>query len=330
MKKIIFILAFVIIVHCIRLGGMIEDCMSQWVQINETLSNTELANNINSITKLPIDTVALKYFPLVVGNVYKYHYGSSVGYSYYYKVRIAKDTIINSKRYFIINQSFPAYIGVILRCDSTTGNIYSRKSNGYCSYSPFEELIDSLRARKGDSTLVCTPYIPKHYCVDTGYVTLFGIQVKRKIFTRNTSEVSTSITYGVNFGIIFSYYSDFWASASESLVGCYINGILYGDTTLTTIQNINGEIPSSFSLSQNYPNPFNPATNIKFAIPKNEFVKITVFDILGKEIVTLVNEQLQPGTYETNWNASNYPSGVYFYRLQADDFSETKRMTLIK
>jgi hypothetical protein len=96
------------------------------------------------------------------------------------------------------------------------------------------------------------------------------------------------------------------------------------------IQNISTEIPSSYSLSQNYPNPFNPTTNIKFAIPKNEFVKITVFDILGKELETLLNEQLQPGTYETNWNASNYPSGVYFYRLTTGDFSETKRMLMIK
>jgi hypothetical protein len=96
------------------------------------------------------------------------------------------------------------------------------------------------------------------------------------------------------------------------------------------IQNISTEIPSAYSLSQNYPNPFNPATNIKFAIPKNEFVKITVFDMLGKEIETLVNEQLQPGTYETNWNASNYPSGVYFYKLSAGDFSETKKMLLLK
>jgi hypothetical protein len=96
------------------------------------------------------------------------------------------------------------------------------------------------------------------------------------------------------------------------------------------IKNISSEIPSSYSLQQNYPNPFNPATNIKFAIPKNEFVKITVFDMLGKEIETLVNEQLAPGTYETNWNASNYPSGVYFYKLSAGDFSETKKMLLLK
>jgi hypothetical protein len=96
------------------------------------------------------------------------------------------------------------------------------------------------------------------------------------------------------------------------------------------IKQISEIIPSAYSLSQNYPNPFNPETNIKFAIPKNEFVKITVFDMLGKELETLVNEQLAPGTYETNWNASNYPSGVYFYKLSAGDFSETRKMLLLK
>jgi hypothetical protein len=96
------------------------------------------------------------------------------------------------------------------------------------------------------------------------------------------------------------------------------------------IQNISTEIPSAYSLSQNYPNPFNPETNIKFAIPKNGFVNIAIFDMLGKELETLVNEQLAPGTYETNWNASNYPSGVYFYKLSAGDISETKKMLLLK
>ncbi len=96
------------------------------------------------------------------------------------------------------------------------------------------------------------------------------------------------------------------------------------------IKNITSEIPMSFSLGQNYPNPFNPTTNIKFALPKSSIVKITVFDITGKEIETLVNEQLQAGTYETKWNASNYPSGVYFYKLTTDGFIETKRMLMIK
>jgi photosystem II stability/assembly factor-like uncharacterized protein len=115
--------------------------------------------------------------------------------------------------------------------------------------------------------------------------------------------------------------------------GSYISQNIIMKTTtggITFVNTNSNYIPDKYFLFQNYPNPFNPATNIKFAIPKNEFVKITVFDMLGKELETLVNEQLQSGTYETNWNASNYPSGVYFYKLSAGDFSETKMMLLIK
>lgn len=90
------------------------------------------------------------------------------------------------------------------------------------------------------------------------------------------------------------------------------------------------EIPEKFSLSQNYPNPFNPKTNIKFQIAKSGNVKLTVFDILGREIAVLVNQQLIPGTYEVNWDGSNYPSGVYFYRLTVGDFTQTRKMVLIK
>jgi hypothetical protein len=99
---------------------------------------------------------------------------------------------------------------------------------------------------------------------------------------------------------------------------------------ITSNQNINNEIPSMYSLSQNYPNPFNPSTNIKFAIPRSSDVKIAIYDISGKEIDILVNEKLQPGTYQTEWNASNYPSGIYFYKITSNEFSVTKRMTLIK
>ncbi len=98
----------------------------------------------------------------------------------------------------------------------------------------------------------------------------------------------------------------------------------------TGIQPVSNEIPNQYSLSQNYPNPFNPATNIKFQIPKAGFVNLIVYDALGREVSTLVNEQLNPGTYGIDWNASNYPSGVYYYKLIAGRFSETKKMILMK
>jgi hypothetical protein len=89
-------------------------------------------------------------------------------------------------------------------------------------------------------------------------------------------------------------------------------------------------VPGSFHLSQNYPNPFNPKSNIKFQIAKLADVKLFIYNVLGKEIAVLVNEQLKPGTYEVEWDASNSPSGVYFYKLIASEYTETRKMVLIK
>jgi hypothetical protein len=102
------------------------------------------------------------------------------------------------------------------------------------------------------------------------------------------------------------------------------------------IQPISSEIPNQFSLSQNYPNPFNPSTRIKFDVALdsrlrgNDNVVLKIYDVLGRETAVLVNEGLEPGTYEVEWDGSNYPSGVYFYKLITDDFTETKKMVLLK
>lgn len=96
------------------------------------------------------------------------------------------------------------------------------------------------------------------------------------------------------------------------------------------IQNISTEISSAYSLSQNYPNPFNPSTMIKFSIIKSGDVKLVVYDVQGREVQTLVNERLQPGTYETTFDGSTQNSGVYFYKLITGTFSETKKMLMIK
>ncbi len=104
----------------------------------------------------------------------------------------------------------------------------------------------------------------------------------------------------------------------------------------TGIQNISTETPSAYSLSQNYPNPFNPVTKIRFSIVSSphvlggDLVQLKIYDVRGREVQTLVNEQLQPGTYETTFDGSMLNSGVFFYRMITDGFSETKKMLLIK
>ena len=100
------------------------------------------------------------------------------------------------------------------------------------------------------------------------------------------------------------------------------------DTFIEAGNNLNK--PELFNLSQNYPNPFNPVTNIKFAVGSRQFVSLKVFDLLGKEITTLVNEEKPAGSYQVSWDGSNLPSGIFFYQLKAGSFISTKKMTLLK
>ena len=106
----------------------------------------------------------------------------------------------------------------------------------------------------------------------------------------------------------------------------------YSDTVSTVITAVTGiqNTPEKFALYNNYPNPFNPTTKIKFDRPKNGIVKLTVYDIHGREVRNLVNNELTPGSYEVEWNAGGYASGMYFYRIETEGFVETKKMMLVK
>lgn len=102
------------------------------------------------------------------------------------------------------------------------------------------------------------------------------------------------------------------------------------NTVLTGVNQTSTEVPAEYTLEQNYPNPFNPATKINFSMVKSGNAKLTVFDITGREVAVLVNENLSIGSYTVDFDASKLTSGVYFYRLQTGDFVQTKKMTLVK
>ncbi|MBZ0204175.1 MAG: T9SS type A sorting domain-containing protein [Ignavibacteria bacterium] len=125
-----------------------------------------------------------------------------------------------------------------------------------------------------------------------------------------------------------------WTPGNQVVVGGGEHDLLfmlagYADSVIG-IQQIGSQIPSEYSLNQNYPNPFNPSTVIKFNMPKGEFVSLKIYNILGEETASLVNEFLDPGSYQFLWNASELSSGVYFYTLKTEQFASTKKMLLIK
>ncbi len=151
------------------------------------------------------------------------------------------------------------------------------------------------------------------------------------------SGVYRSIDYGetlelINNGMPADIDINALAVDSEDYLYAGTGGKSIFKTTTSTVVSVEDlEFkPTSFSLYHNYPNPFNPATKIKYSVPQTSEVQIKVFDVLGNEISTLVNEEKQIGSYEINFNASELPSGVYFYQLRAGEFVETRKMMLLK
>jgi photosystem II stability/assembly factor-like uncharacterized protein len=114
-----------------------------------------------------------------------------------------------------------------------------------------------------------------------------------------------------------------WAVTNTGLIAMYYEELI-------GISNNHNQLPSDYWLFQNYPNPFNPVTSISYSIPRTGNVKLVVFDVLGREVSTLVNEVKTPGTYTVNFNAVNLASGIYIYRIETGDFVNTKKMVLIK
>lgn len=188
------------------------------------------------------------------------------------------------------------------------------------------------RSFPGSSMFVCDMVLDNLYRVNktTGTFTLLGS------FVTNINSDNVRASYDNN---------DFYWVINGELKRT--DSTLSGFTTLCSYQsNLPGfvcvpssspqggintfEVPDHYFLNQNYPNPFNPETIIKFGIPTTENVKLVVYDILGREVKTLLNEVMIPGTYEVNFDASNLSSGIYFYRIETPNFTQMKQMVIMK
>ncbi len=146
----------------------------------------------------------------------------------------------------------------------------------------------------------------------------------------DVSNIVGSGPYSINAGgeITVSFALVAGDNLAELQANCIAAKTKYN--TIVGVTNYSSQVPDKYSLSQNYPNPFNPTTNINFALTKSGFTTLKIYDALGREISNLVNQNLQAGSYDINWNASSFTSGVYFYKLETEGFSDTKRMMLIK
>jgi hypothetical protein len=258
--------------------------------------------------------------------VWVYQVNTSMGQSFKMRKKVLGSMITNGHKYYNVEN-------VHYRVDSSTANVFQLTQGSGCSWSVNEKLQDSLRAILNDSALKdCGTIIIK--CIDTDIRVKFGISMNTKHF-RYWNSGNAGGVYAKNFGLISAYGGSGINLYGQELLGCVLDGVVYGDTSmLTGINQLSSEVPSEFSLSQNYPNPFNPVTKIKFSIPSvgnsRDFSVIKIYNTLGREIQVLVNQSLQPGTYEVDWDASNYPSGIYFYELISGNFTQTRKMVLLK
>lgn len=275
-------------------------------------------------TGFSADTSSVKFMPLSVGNMWVYDYYTSSGFQYSTVTRVVSDTVINSRRYYKL---VGALFNGLYRCDTNTGSFMMYGGPNNCGYYTNESLVDSFSVQSGMYS--CSN-------LNSGSQTANQIVLNTNVPTFTRAFATGNSNGQTKFGKYIGLYHDILYMLNVpfrwyTLRGARINGVKYGDTSgVTGINIVSSEIPEAFSLSQNYPNPFNPATKIRFSLPSTSYTKLVVYNLLGAEVAELFNSELQPGTYETVWNAEEYASGIYFYKLTANDFVETKKMVLMK
>jgi hypothetical protein len=288
---------------------------------------------IGSLNSMPPDSNVFKYFPLNVGNRWTWFvfHNFSPGNGYESLTIQAAEVINNHVYYKTKRDLFYFYNNQHIittqhyRIDSLTGNlyVYNVQNNTEC-------LSDSLNSQLNDSANVVCGYGWYRYKTET--YNIFSQNYNAKAFYwSNYFEGGSERKYAENTGRVYERSQFVMSSEIYTLRGCVINGVLRGDTsTFVGINHISSEVPEKFSLSQNYPNPFNPITYFEFRTADFGLVRLKVYDLLGKELQILVNEQLSPGIYRVDFDGSSLPSGVYYYKLESGDFTETRKMVLIK
>ena len=182
----------------------------------------------------------------------------------------------------------------------------------------------------GDSWINPGEYFPMVYTItDTIRMTKFGQTVTWKRLDIDATLLYFIEIWTEEFGILSRTQHPF-PSPMYTLRGCVIDSIVYGDTSFVVTVVDEFEPLKDFKLEQNYPNPFNPSTTIKYSVQNAKNISLKVYDVLGKEVETLVNEEKPAGNYEVEFNAANPTSGIYFYQLKVGSFVETKKMILLK
>ncbi|MFC2092745.1 right-handed parallel beta-helix repeat-containing protein [Bacteroidota bacterium] len=305
-------------------------CGSSTDIINNNISNNTATNSCGGIC------IFNNSFPLVLNNLIQYNYapdGGGIGCYRESYPEIRGNTIIYNET--SLSGGYGGGIGVFRESSSPhiVKNLiaYNKAAHGggISCYEANYPIIDSniIMNNIGDgiySALSSNPIIK--------YNNIFGNSINSHFGIQNT-DISLTINAKNNW----------WGDASgpyhpvtnpNGLGDAVSNSVDYTqyllDSVVVGVKYFTQVIPDNFLLYQNYPNPFNPTTHIRFDVHKSSQIKLIIYNILGKEIKTLVNEKLSAGSYEVDWSASGNPSGVYFYKLVTEGFTNVKKMLLIK
>ncbi len=285
------------------------------------------------------DSLRREYFPLHKGDTWQYAMAVPLQLSYKLVpqiVTVVDSLLPNGYRYAGLSYvSTPNKIFKFLRVDSLLRVQEFHPELGDTCGGGMNEL-NTYRLGEKDGTVwtVCSKmgmtYLPPKSLLRFDGFSADGTYMN---FTpgdpRDSSNPRWSLTHQLRRGVGLWLQPNDADGPDTFLWGAVINGKIYGNT-ITAVAEKPSFQPLGFSLGQNYPNPFNPSTTITFSLPARSFVHLKIFDVLGKEVATIVSEELTGGNYSRQWNATGVPSGVYFYRLQAGSYTETKRLLLLR
>ncbi|MEK9138444.1 MAG: T9SS type A sorting domain-containing protein [Bacteroidota bacterium] len=285
-----------------------------------------------AVGSLAAQVSAPQYFPLDSGNVWQYYVTllnpEPPDSNYYMTARVLGDTLMpNGKRYKVIDK-FPLsgfgpwYGRSFVRIDSITQTVRLYSLFRACPDSelaPIRLVLDSMTYHDCRGVTIMA---------DTGRSQIGLIQHTARHQSYSWFD-GFSNHYILHEEIGMSFFRQWELAGWQGrLVAARINGVQYG--TFVGVLEQRHHSPDHFVLRRNYPNPFNPSTIIKYEIPSTSYTTLKVFDVLGREVATLVDGVEEPGYKSVQWDASGVASGVYFYRLSAAEFVQTKKLLILK
>jgi Secretion system C-terminal sorting domain len=283
-----------------------------------------LTDSVYSLLNFAVDDVGKYkdfYFPLHSGDVWQYGVTNIddpdpltnfVGYD---NIRAEGNTTMPNQKTYIVLKSDKGYVfqNWYLRKDGFAVYQYSPENDSeYLRYDFSKSIGDSIGPYQIVQNILSSSIFgsKRREFEISGERTIEGVSGSTVADSIGIVAMGTGISYGLN------------------LTGAIIDNQTYG--TILSVKNDPHPVPAGFTLSQNYPNPFNPTTNFQFSLPLSGHVTLKIYDVLGREVATIVNEKMAAGSYTRQWNASGIASGIYFYRLQTSNFQQTRKLVLLK